>query len=61
MRSKKSKQASEARMQVLTEADKLVMAMKEEAKMEVAKLAETGTYDKLLEDLIVEVRTAAKP
>ena len=61
MRSKKSKQASEARMQVLTEADKLVMAMKEEAKMEVSKLAETGTYDKLLEDLIVEVRTAAKP
>ena len=48
-------------MQVLTEADKLVMAMKEEAKMEVAKLAESGTYDKLLEDLIVEVRTAAKP
>merc|ERR1712023_534806 len=51
---KKSKQASEARMQVLTEADKLVMSMKDEANLEVGKLAGAPAYDQLLEDLIVE-------
>jgi hypothetical protein len=58
--SKKSKQASKARMEVLTEADKLVMAMKNEAKMEVAKLADQPAYDQLLENLIVEVSTASR-
>ena len=60
LRSAKSKQASEARMNVLTEADKLVMAMKAEAKMEVAKLADQPAYDQLLENLIVEVSTARR-
>jgi hypothetical protein len=59
-RSKKSKQASEARMKVLTEADRLVTAMKDEARAEVAKLAESPAYDQLLENLIVEVSTGRK-
>ena len=47
-------------MKVLTEADKLVTAMKDEARAEVAKLAESPGYDQLLENLIVEVSTAAE-
>eukprot|EP01043_Picozoa_sp_COSAG02_P055590 COSAG02_NODE_6468_length_3553_cov_2.112044_4_plen_53_part_00 len=47
-------------MNVLTEADKLVMSMKAEAKMEVAKLADEPAYDQLLENLIVEVSTARR-
>ena len=47
------------RMKVLLEADKVVMQLKAEAKLEVAKIAKTPAYKKLLEDLIVEVHLKA--
>ena len=47
-------------MQVLTEADKLVMSMKDEANLEVGKLSGSPAYDQLLEDLIVEVSAASR-
>jgi hypothetical protein len=56
VRSKLSKDASAMRMKVLTDADKVVNELKAEAKLEVAKIAKTPDYKKLLEDLIVEVR-----
>ena len=48
------------RMKVLLEADKVVMQLKAEAKLEVAKIAKTPDYKKLLEDLIVEVRVSMR-